>query len=45
MIEHGSHRDQLAMDYVAWKLGLKIGNLSPEYFKRDGHRKNKRSYP
>jgi len=45
MIEHGSHRDQLAMDYVAWKLGLKIGGLSPEYFEREGHRKNKRSYP
>lgn len=43
-IENGSHRDQLSLDYVAWKLGLKIGKLPSEYFKYMEHKSNKRRY-
>lgn len=43
-IERGSHRDQIATDYVAWKFGLRIGNLLDKQFEWKPHRSNKRSY-
>jgi len=43
-IENGSHRDQLSLDYVAWKLGLKIGTLPTKDFEWKKHKSNKRAY-
>lgn len=39
----GSLRDQLSLDYIAWKLGIKINNLSLSH-SRLGHKSNKRQY-
>jgi len=48
-IKHGSIRDQLAVDYVAWDMGIKIGTLpgkfyEDNYFKVMPHKKRNRRY-
>ena len=44
MINNGSHRDQLSLDFAAWKLRLDIDTLPSEYFQFHKHRINKRIY-
>ncbi len=43
-ISCGSHRDQLSLDYVAWKMGVEIGTLPVKYFKWHKHKSSRRTY-